>query len=191
MFRLKLRRALVAFTAIAALALPASALATDVTTWQIVQQNDPAAANTDLAPDAVTLTELVSPPLTGNYPGGAEPNPAPLSLVYGHQTFGVDLTYAPSSGSSLNYQWEFIRQPGTYVTQQIAVTERVALYDTANHKYLARACNTDGCIGGGTEAYGINLIGRPPPATSGGSPRGATPQPTPMRTFATRSSRPT
>jgi hypothetical protein len=41
MFRLKLRGALVAFTAIPALALPASALATNVTTWQIVQQNDP------------------------------------------------------------------------------------------------------------------------------------------------------
>jgi hypothetical protein len=157
MFRFKRRGTLVALTAIAALALPASALATNVTTWQIVQQNDPGASNTDLAPYAGVLTELVSPPTPGDYPGGAEPNPEPLSLIYGHQTFGVDLTYAPSSGSSLNYQWEFIRQPGTYVTQQIAATERVALYDTANHKYLARACNADGCIGGGSEAYGINL----------------------------------
>lgn len=38
MFRFKLRTALVALTAIAAFALPASALATNVTTWQIAQQ---------------------------------------------------------------------------------------------------------------------------------------------------------
>ena len=95
-------------------------------------------------------------------PNGAEPNPDPVSLIYGHQTFGVDLTYAPSSGSSgssFNYQWEFIRQPGAYVTQQIPASEPVALYNTANHEYLARACPgpVGACIGAPIESFGINL----------------------------------
>ncbi len=162
MFRFKLRPALVALTAIAALALPASALATNVTTWQIVQQNDPAAYTTDQAPDAGVLTQLVAPPIDGaSGPYGAEQSPYPFSLIYGQQTFGVDLTYAPFSGpsaSSPNYEWEFVRQPGHYVTQQIAATDEVALYNTASHQYLARACPSgDGCIGAPVETFGINL----------------------------------
>lgn len=162
MFRFKLRTALVALTAIAAFALPASALATNVTTWQIAQQNDPGASSTDLAPYAGALTELVSPPINGGgLPSGAEPNPDAVSLIYGNQTFGVDLTWAPSSGSfgsSPNYQWEFLRRPGPYVTQQIAATNQVALYNTANRRYLAWACPSDsGCIGRPVEAFGINL----------------------------------
>jgi hypothetical protein len=162
MFRFKIRAALVALTALAALALPASALATNVTTWQIAQQNDPAAANTDQAPYANVLTQIVSPPLAGDLPYGAERNPEDFSLIYGNQTFGVNLTWAPSSGlssgSSDEYQWEFIRPPGTYATQQIAASESVALYDTTNHQYLARACPSGtGCIGAPVEAFGINL----------------------------------
>lgn len=63
MFHFKLRAALVSLTAIATLALPASALATNVTTWQIVQQNYPGASNTDQAPYAGVRTELVAPPI--------------------------------------------------------------------------------------------------------------------------------
>ncbi len=155
MFRFKTRAALVSLTAIAALALPATAFATNVTTWQIVQQNDPGASNTDQAPYADVPTELVAPPIPGSYPYGAEPNynAYPESLVYGNETFGVDLTYTDVP----NYEWEFIRQ-GAYVTQQIAASEHVALYNTVNHEYLARACTGDaGCSGAPVEAYGINL----------------------------------
>ena len=157
MFRFKLRAALVALTAIAALALPASALATNVTTWQIVQQNDPGASTTDQAPYANVPTELVSPPFTEPTESGEDNLGAGTqSLVYGHKTVGVDLTYT----NIPNYQWEFIRS-GTYVTQQIAAGQKVALYNTVNHQYLADACSgfftTTACIGRPTEAYGINL----------------------------------
>ncbi len=155
MFRLKLRAVLVALTAIAALALPASALATNVTTWQLVQQNDPGASATDIAPYANVPTELVSPAGVDTTDNGEDNLGAGTqSLVYGHQTFGVDLTYT----NIPNYQWEFIKQPGTYATQQIAAGQRVALYNTVNHQYLADACpGGTGCIGRPTEAYGINL----------------------------------
>jgi hypothetical protein len=158
MFHFKLRAALVALTAIAALALPASAVATNVTTWQIVQQNDPGASNTDLAPYADVPTDLVSPPIIQvGLPYGAQSNPnaAPQSLVYGYEIFGVNLRFTTSP----TYQWEFRRQPGTYATQQIPASERVALYNTAIRKYLAWACpgGNTGCTGIPIEANGINL----------------------------------
>ena len=34
-------------------------------------------------------------------------------------------------------EWEFIRQPGTYVTQQIAASDRVALYNSQVGQYVA------------------------------------------------------
>ncbi len=44
------------------------------------------------------------------------------------------------------------------MTQQIPAGERVALYNTAIHQYLADACTGgSGCIGRPVEAYGINL----------------------------------
>ncbi len=94
MFRFKLRTALVALTAIAALALPAGALATNVTNWEIVQQDDPGASSTDLAPYGGVPTELVAWSSPGTYPDGAQPNygAEPQSLVYGYETFGVNLT---------------------------------------------------------------------------------------------------
>jgi hypothetical protein len=155
MFRFTPRAALVALTVIGALALPASALATNVTTWQLVQQNDPAASDTAQAPYADVPTELVAPPIASGNPPGAEDNPngGTESLVYGHATFGVDLTYTNIS----NYQW-LISRPGTYATQQIAASEPVALYNSVNREYLADACTGgSSCVGRPIEAYGINL----------------------------------
>lgn len=153
MFRFKIRAALVALTAIVVLAAPVSALATNVTDWGLVQENNPGASNSDLAPYAAVPTVLLNWNPTENY------EPLPSALVYGYETFGLNLTYAtPSYGSSSSdYQWEFIRQPGAYATQQVSASERVALYNTTNHGYLARACTDSGCIGEGSEAFGINL----------------------------------
>lgn len=162
MFRFKIRAAVVALTAIAAFALPASALATNVTRWEIAQQNDPDPLYNGAAPYADVPTLLLNWYHEYNMAlpsGGTLRQPEPL--VYGHETFGVDLTWAtPSYGSSLvgDRQWEFIRQPGIYLTRQIAASEHVALYNRVNDKYLARACPSGtGCIGTPSEIFGINL----------------------------------
>ena len=160
MFRFKAPAALVALTAIAAFALPASALATNVTRWEIVQQNDPNPAANGAAPDAGVPTMLLNWYRTYKVSGVAYPVPEPLA--YGHETFGVNLTWGtpPYGASYLPYtQWEFVRQPGRYVTPQIAAGDHVALYDTANQRYLAWACSGffTACIGAPIVPAGINL----------------------------------
>ena len=160
MFRFRPCAALVALTAIAALAVPASAFATNVTEWEIDQTNGTPDSSL-AAPYANVPTQLVNWSREIVDPSVSY-NPLPSALVYGHQTFGVDLTWATAqweSSSLPSYQWEFIRQPGSYVTQQVAASEHVALYNTANQKYLAWACHgTDtGCIGIPSENYGISL----------------------------------
>ena len=162
MFRFKARAALVALTAVAACAVPASALATNVTDWEIAQQNDPAPDYNGAAPDASVPTQLLNWYREYNLklPTGAQV-PEPSSLIYGYQTFGVNLTWGtPAYGASTapDQQWEFIRQPGIYVTPQIAAGDHVALYNTAKREYLARACPADeACIGESPELFGINL----------------------------------
>jgi len=157
MFRFKIRAALVALTAIAALAVPASALATNVTVWETNQQV--AVSTQNAAPYANTLTQLMDPyrAYTASNYDEAE------SVVYAHETWGVDLTWTEplNSGAQLlsEYQWEFIKLPGAYATQQVAASDHVALYNTVNRKYLAWACSDglgSGCIGP-TENFGINL----------------------------------
>jgi hypothetical protein len=137
-FRFKIRTALVALTAIAALAVPATALATNVTRWDIDQRNDridnefgPAGA-----PYANQITALWDDYRQGDVtlPTGMQV-PYPSSLVYGDETFGVHLTWhtPPYGPDNLDdYQREFIRRPGHYVTQQIPASEHVALYDCTN-----------------------------------------------------------
>lgn len=46
---------------------------------------------------------------------------------------------------------------GSYVTQQIAASERVAVYNTAIQEHLADACTSGNCIGRPVESVGINL----------------------------------
>ena len=166
MFRLNTRATIVALTAIAALALPASALATNVTRWTIAQSiTAPNGVvydygDSDVAPFAGLPTCLFDNYREANMtlPTGVQV-PEPEYLSYGHETFGVDLTWSPSIyGASCGGAWEFIRQPGHYLTQQIPAGERVALYNTVNNRYLARACPSGtGCIGAGEELFGINL----------------------------------
>jgi hypothetical protein len=153
MFRFRLRAALVALTAIAAFALPASALATNVTRWQIMQPADPTGTSV-YAPYADVATVL-SDPYRGAYA---------QDLVYGNETFGVNLTWTtpPSGGPTLgDYQWEFIRQPGHYVTQQIAASDQVALYNRVNSHYLVLTCGGGfevACLGlPAGSVFGINL----------------------------------
>jgi hypothetical protein len=173
LFRFKTRAALGAITAIAALALPASSLATNVTLWDIPQQGHPGANGTFSAPYADAPTQLLD--LYRDYNEPLEPKGFPCirpsPLVYGYDTFGVHLQWdvippndgdeyddpnnpdntncdSPSSVLTSSYQWEFIRPPGRCATHQIYATEPVALYNTAEHKYLAE----------GGQTWGINLV---------------------------------
>ncbi|MBV8987695.1 MAG: hypothetical protein JO372_03945 [Solirubrobacterales bacterium] len=156
MFRFKLRAALVSLTAIAALAVPASALATNVTRWEIYQPNEFPTVYNLYAPYA-----NVPSVLTDHY----RPNPYdPEPISYGHETFGVNLTWGRPNYEYTNalqpyVQWEFIRQPRHYLTQQIAASNHVALYNTVNHRYLAWACGglESACLGAPIESFGINL----------------------------------
>jgi hypothetical protein len=159
MLRFKLRAGLIALTAVAALVVPASASATNVTDWELGQQGSPPSSTANAAPYANAPTILMDPYRQYTAPGYDEAE----SVVYGHETWGVDLTWTEplSSGAALlsEYQWEFIRQPGNYDTPQVAATDHVALYNTVNGQYLAWACHAgfgSGCIGP-TENYGINL----------------------------------
>lgn len=158
MLRFKIRVALVALTAIAAFALPASALATNVTRWDVEQQNE--ASPDGQAPYAGVPTRLDDAYREANMtlPTGVKLR-EPESLSYGHETFGVDLTWSPPIYGKPNLTWEFIRPPGRYLTQQIAASENVALYNTVNHQYLAWACPgfATACLGAEIEPFGINL----------------------------------
>jgi hypothetical protein len=59
------------------------------------------------------------------YPGGVK-GFAFSPLIYRHETFGVNLAWGTRP---LPYdQWEFIKQPGHYLTQQIGASDHVALY---------------------------------------------------------------
>jgi hypothetical protein len=139
MFRFKPRAALVAVTAIAALALPASALATNVTVWSVTQATGRLGTCTAAAPYAGVPTVL--------YDGNVEVVQAYGSyLDYGNETFGVNLAWY--QGINIPYTWEFIRPPGRYLFQQIPASEPIALYNTVNHQYLAE----------GDETFGIGLV---------------------------------
>jgi hypothetical protein len=107
---------------LAALALPASALAMEPMEWTVTPKNlgQPAGS---------------TPYTIGNdFQSG--------SLAYGNQTFGVDLKWDNRAGS----QWQFIKysRPGTRDHRLISGTESVALYNSAARQYLAYGHETFG-----------------------------------------------
>ena len=138
MCRFKLRAAFVALTATVAVAVPATALATNVTVWSVMQDRGLGVC-TAAAPLAGVGTVLYdghhqTPDYFGSY------------LSYGHETFGVDLAWY--KGINIPSTWEFIRPPGHYLLQEIPASQRVALYSTVNHQYLAE----------GNQTFGIDLV---------------------------------
>jgi hypothetical protein len=152
MFRLKLRAAIAALTALAALVLAASALATEPLQWSrdlLYSSNQP---NGTFAYTLANDFKLGSMDLPhgGHFTTNQD-------LVFGNETFGVDLTwFTPDplhDGSSEAFpnpgrQWQFVRRPGLHFTTLIPAAEHVALYNTARHGYLAE----------GHETFGIGLI---------------------------------
>jgi len=152
MFSNKLRTAIVALGAAAALALPASALATNPVVWRTLQGSSDTGQPTISSSYTLADWNRVVRTYAANGVGYGDTG---QDLVYGNQTFGVDLNwYTPRYGDLLNDpptgpgpQWRFVRQ-GFSPVHQISGTQRVALYNTANHQYLAD----------GNETFGVDLV---------------------------------
>jgi hypothetical protein len=149
MFSRKLRATMVAVAA-AALAVPASALATNPVVWRTNQGSSLASQPTDTG--TYTLANWNRVVRTYGANGGYADTGQ--DLVYGNQTWGVDLNwYTPRyddllAGGGAGYQWRFVRQYPNRFFHQISGTERVALYNTANGQYLAD----------GNETFGVNIV---------------------------------
>jgi hypothetical protein len=148
MFSNKLRTAIVAVAAVAGLAIPASALATNPVVWRTSQGSSlgqPTAAQTYTLANWNRVVRVYGP--NGGYGDTGQ------DLVYGNQTWGVDLNWytpryqnlIPPTGPGL--QWRFVRK-GFHLTAGISGYERVALYNTVNHQYLAD----------GNETFGVNVV---------------------------------
>ena len=139
MFSNKIRIAIVALASAATLALPASAFAQNPLEWSLTggASEQPYDFNTYTLGDAhraVYCPNRVNPSI-GCW----------QDLMYGHETFGVDLTWNnlrfDQIGNSLHEgdaQWKFVRAGKHLVScHQISGTENVALYNTKNHRFLA------------------------------------------------------
>ncbi|MDQ6811780.1 MAG: hypothetical protein M3Z95_07780 [Actinomycetota bacterium] len=141
MFTNKIRIAIMALAGAAALVLPASALAQNPLEWALAGSSEqPYDFNT------YTLGDVHRPLSCRSVTIGCWQD-----LVYGNQTWGVDLKWNnpafDSVGNPLherNVQWKFVRQgnpsfPASYPASchQISGTEQVAIYDTVNRQYLA------------------------------------------------------
>ena len=136
MFSNKLRTAIVALGAAAALALPASALATNPVVWRTLQGSSGTGQPTISSSYTLADWNRVVRTYAANGVSYADTG---QDLVYGNQTFGVDLNWYNPRYGDLNDpptgpgpQWRFVRQ-GFSPVHQISGTERVALYNTANH----------------------------------------------------------
>jgi hypothetical protein len=149
----KIRTAVAALAAAAALAIPASALAQNPLEWALAPVSEqPYDFNTYTLGDVHRPLSCQSGLMIGCW----------QDLVYGNETWGVDLNWNNPAfdriGNPLherNVQWKFVRQgntrfPAGYPASchQISGTEQVALYDTVNHQYLAD----------GHETFGVNLV---------------------------------
>jgi hypothetical protein len=158
----KIRIAIVSLSALVALALPVSALAIEPLQWSKDSFFDdgiqPVGAN-PASPATRQNSYTLSSDLKEanlNLPNGGSET-VRQELVYGNQTFGVDLDwFSPEPVYEYEFQgyrnpgrqWQFVRQPVYHVTARIPATERVALYNTASQRYLVR----------GDETFGIGLV---------------------------------
>lgn len=147
MLSTKLRTAIAALIALGAFAFPVSALAIEPLQW-ITDTNGSGPTfefNETLALGKDTQGQQ---PLGGN-PASPFSNSYSLAsqfklfadlyqdLVYGNETFGVDLTWFNSEYVDwYRAQWQFVRQPVSHMTARIPATEQVALYNVASGKYL-------------------------------------------------------
>jgi hypothetical protein len=131
MLSTKIRTIFAVAVAVAALALPASALARDPVEWTYsVGQIHPA------QPAPGTRYDLV------NYPQYENRFPSPPALVYGLQQWGgADVDFAWPNG---NPQWKFVRQATHPRTSVITGSERVALYNAFEGRYLVYGHQTLG-----------------------------------------------
>jgi hypothetical protein len=149
MFRNKLCAAVLTIVSAAALAVPASAFATNPLVWRTNQGSSltgqPMNNQTYTLSDWNRMVRSYGP--NGSYGDTGQ------DLVYGHQTWGVDLQwYTPTYSELLNdaghgWQWQFVRQSGHF-GHQISGTERVAIYNTATRRYLAD----------GHETFGVDVV---------------------------------
>jgi hypothetical protein len=151
MFTNKLRAAIVATAAVGALAIPASAFATNPVIWHTQQGSSGTSQPTDTDNYTLANGNRVVRTYATNGISYADTD---QDLVYGNQTWGVDLNwYTPKYAdltdppSGPGPQWRFVRQYASPF-HQISGTERVALYNTANHQYLAD----------GNETFGVDLV---------------------------------
>ena len=152
MFSNKLRTAVVALATAGALAVPASALATNPVVWRTSQGSSLAAQPTDTSNYTLANWNRVVRTYATNGISYADTG---QDLVYGNQTWGVDLNwYTPRYAdltdppSGPGPQWRFVRQHPSRLFHQISGNERVALYNTANGQYLAD----------GNETFGVDLV---------------------------------
>jgi hypothetical protein len=152
MFTNKLRTAIIAIAAAGALAVPASAFATNPVVWRTLQGSSGSGQPTDSANYTLANWNRVVRTYAANGVSYADTG---QDLVYGNQTWGVDLNWYTPRYQDLNDpitgpgpQWRFVRQNRSRLIHQFSGTERVALYNTANHQYLAD----------GHETFGVNVV---------------------------------
>lgn len=153
MFTNKLRTAIVALAAAGALAVPASAFATNPVIWRTMQGSSGAGQPTDTGTYTLSDWNRIVRTYAANHVSYADTG---QDLVYGNQTWGVDLNwYTPLYQDLANNplagpgaQWRFVRQHVNPLSRQISGTEQVAIYNTASHQYLA----------GGNETFGVDLV---------------------------------
>lgn len=151
MFRNKLRNAIVALVGAAALAVPAGALATNPVVWRTMQGSSAGGQPTASQNYTLANWNRVVRTYASNGVSYADTG---QDLVYGNQTWGVDLNWYTPRYADLTDpptgpgpQWKFVRQ-GFHLTTQISGYERVALYNAVNHQYLAD----------GNETFGVDLV---------------------------------
>lgn len=148
MFSNKIRTAVVALAGVAALALPAIAFAQNPLEWRTYQGSSLTGQPFDSG--TYTLANLQRS-VRVTAANGVSYADTSQDLVYGNQTFGVDLDWYTPRFDDLTdpprgrgVQWKFVRQHrGPF--HQISGTERVGLYNTANHQYLAEGIEPCHC----------------------------------------------
>jgi hypothetical protein len=176
---------LAAFAALVALALPASAVAV-IEPLQWANQGpsnslgQPVGGNPASPPTQQNTYTLATRHKVEVRDYGAGPEFIEEELVNQNETFGVDLDYygpsteEPPAKFNRGWQWQFVRQAVAHTTVAIPATEKVALYNTSRHQYLAVGRETFGVdlvwsnaphyewqVAVGNSQHGVDINGRP------------------------------